>query len=179
MKIHYISPFRSDKNIGKAINDAIIQLNGNENDWICLTDHDVLWLLPDSKSQLQHILSETEYDILGPGTNRLANDTQLVAGMFDLTDIKKHIEIAKILQTTQPYEVVATRATLAAFCLCFRIKTWHKLAGFAEKSIQFDTIFCNNAIKEGLKMGVMCGIYLFHLYRMQSHNPKHDIKHLL
>lgn len=176
MKYHYISPYSTDKNIGGAINKAIRQLNADTSDWICLTDHDVLWLLPDSKARLERILSTTEYDILGPVTNRLNMTYQLVPGMFDIRDIKAHIQKAKEIQSdnVQPYKEI-----LAAFCLCFRVSTWRKMGGFAENSITFDSQFCIQAHKSKLKLGLMTGLYLFHSYRMWSESPKVDIRHLL
>jgi len=174
--IHYISPYSTSKNIGKAINDNIRQLNPNDEDWLVLIDHDVLFLLPDTKARLERILSTTNYDILGCVTNRLAMPYQCVQGMFDETDIRKHIEVAQILESdeVQPYMHI-----LAAFCLCFQVKTWRKLGGFAENSIQFDTTFSLMAEKSGLKKGLMTGVYLFHAYRMWSDNPKQDVAHLL
>lgn len=68
---------------------------------------------------------------------------------------------------------------LAAFCLCFKVKTWRLLGGFTENNIVFDTDFCRKAQEKKLKLGLMTGIYLLHLYRYGSPNPKNDIKHLL
>lgn len=174
--IHYISPYSTSKNIGGAINKAIRQLNADTSDWICLTDHDVLWLLPDSKARLERILSTTDYDVLGPVTNRLAMPYQLASNMFDVTDIKRHIEVAKMLESdvVEPYPHI-----LAAFCLCFRVSTWRKLGGFAENDICFDLTFSLMAQKSKLKLGLMVGVYLFHAYRMWSDNPKMDVTHLL
>lgn len=176
MSVHYISPYAIDKNIGGAINKAIRQLNASDEDWIVLTDHDVLWLLPDSKARLERILSNTEYDILGPVTNRLAMPYQLASNMFDVVDIKRHMEVAEMLQSdvVEPYPHI-----LAAFCLCFRVSTWKQLGGFKENDVTFDLMFSLMAQKAGLKLGLMVGIYLFHAYRMWSDNPKLDIKHLL
>jgi GT2 family glycosyltransferase len=174
--IHYISPFRQDKNIGKAINDAITQLSASDEDWVIHIDQDVLWLLPDSKSRLERILSTTEYDILGAVTNRLSMPYQLASNMFDETDIKRHIEVAKLLDSdvVEPYMHI-----LAAFCLCFKVKTWKQLGGFEDNSISFDTTFSLKAQMSGLKLGLCVGVYVFHLYRMLSDNPTRDIKHFL
>lgn len=177
--IHYISPFRCDKNIGKSINNAITEFISNDNDWICHLDQDVLWLLPDSKKQLEEILSTTDFDILGMVTNRLGQQHQLVQGMYNEPDISKHIEIAKKMQNLNGNDIIETKEILAAFCLCFKVKTWKSLGMFVENAINFDAIFSICAIKDGYKLGICPGIYLFHLYRWGSDNPSHDIKHLL
>lgn len=177
MSIHYISPYRTDKNIGKAINDAIRQLNAEDGDWICHIDQDTLWLLPDSKLQLEDTLECTDYDILGPITNRLGSNTQLVAGAFDETDILEHVHIAKSYADVNYGKEVPTNETLAAFCLCFRVSIWKALGGFQENDLQFDWLFSEMAKKMGFKLGIMTGIYLFHIYRLNKN--KDDYSHLI
>lgn len=177
MTYNFISPYRTDKNIGKAINDNITQLSLNDDDWVIHCDQDVLWLLPDSKAQLIGILSDTTFDILGAITNRLGMQHQLVHDMFNETDILKHIEVAKTMQSLNSNVVVETDQVLAAFCLCFRVGTWKKLGGFRENSIQFDIFFSHNAVSLGMKLGIMAGVYLLHLYRLSTTHT--DITHLL
>jgi len=179
MKIHYIQPYSTSKNLGGAINEAIAQLCAEPEDWIVLTDHDVLWLLPNSKAQVEEILTETNFDILGAVTNRLAMTHQLHQGMFDVYDIRHHIEVAKSRQDMCANHVQECDNILAAFCLCFRVSTWNKLGRFEENSIQFDTMFSYKAQRMGMKLGLMLGVYLYHLYRTGSDNPTKDIKHLL
>jgi GT2 family glycosyltransferase len=177
--VHYISAFSQQKNIGGAINAAISQLNSDPQDWIVNMDMDILWLRPDSRTQLETILSTTDYHLLGPLTNRLYQRHQLVKGAFDLTDIRDHITIANCRHEIDYGQVVPTREILAAFCLCFRVETWQKIGGFRENSLQFDQQF--NAVADRLlmKKGIMSGIYLYHLYRSWSPNPKEDINHLM
>jgi hypothetical protein len=179
MSVHYIQPYSREKNIGGAINTAIRQLNAHPTDWVVLTDHDVLWLLPDSKAQIENILLTTQYDVLGPMTNRLAKPTQLHKRVFDIWDVREHIKIAQDRQKLWRSDIQPTREVLAAFCLCFRVSIWQRLGGFVENSIQFDTLFCRAAVADGLRLGIMRGVYLFHLYRALSRNPKQEIKHLL
>src|SRR5690606_22383908 len=95
MKIHYIQPFRTDKNIGKAINDAINDLRCNDEDWIVHVDQDVCFLRPDSKKQIEQVLSTTDCRLLGVMTNRLGVAHQLHWGIVDNDDsIINHISHA-------------------------------------------------------------------------------------
>lgn len=181
--IHYISPFRSDKNIGKALNDAIEQLNPAEDDWICHMDQDAMWLLPDSKAQLEEILSSTKYDVLGPKTNRLGSSTQLVRlwqgeEVFDNTDLLYHLDIAKGLWVMNRNGICPLEdGVLAAFCICFRVSTWRKVGRFHENNLAFDWLFSEIARKQGFKLGIMSGLYIFHLYR--TGRDKGDYSHLI
>lgn len=178
--IHYISPYSIVKNIGGAINAAVEQLSPKDEDWIVLTDHDVMFLLPDSKKQLEEILGTTQLDILAPLTNRLAMPYQLVSYMFDVFDIREHIKMATYISTSSYGKVVETRELLAAMVLCFRYDTYKKLGGFVEHSISFDSMFCARAINSNMRLGIMTGIYLFHLYRMWGDvEAKNNYLHLL
>ena len=180
MAVHYISPFSITKNIGGAINAAVEQLSPIDEDWIVLTDHDVMFLLPDSKKQLEEILNTTQLDILAPMTNRLAMPYQLVSGMFDEYDIREHIKKATLVSALNYGEVFETRELLAAMVLCFRYSTYKNLGGFAEHSISFDSMFCARAINANMRLGIMTGIYLFHLYRMWGDvEAKNNYLHLL
>lgn len=177
--VHYISPFSIEKNIGKAVNDAISCLKSNPNDWVCLTDMDVMFLRPDSKAQLEEILSKTDFGVLGAVTNRLAQNYQLVHGMFDVFDVREHILKANELHELNYGTVIPTHAVLAAFCLCFKVSTWQIIGGFREACLSFDSQFSITARKKGFKTGIMTGIYVYHLYRSWTDHPKGDIKHLL
>lgn len=178
VRVHYISPYSTEKNIGKAINDAIITLCGNADDWVCLTDHDVLWLLPESKAQVENILNETQYDLLGCVTNRLAQTYQILPDTFDIYDIREHINIAKNRRHKFGNSVTEYKQVLAAFMLCFRISTWHKLGGFKENSLQFDSLFSIKVQRMGMKLGLMQGVYVYHLYRTGHSQPAQYIEHL-
>lgn len=177
--IHYISPFRSDKNLGKAINDAI-EYFPHLDDWIVMVDQDVLFLRPDSKAQIEEILETTDYDLLGCMCNRLGASYQRVPGMFEETDVLQHIECANILHNENYGKVRFVRHDLAAMVLCFKVSTWSKLRGFTENALNFDILFSHAARANKMKLGLMIGVYVFHLYRLgQPGNAKDNYQHLI
>lgn len=180
MKIHFIEPYRTDKNISKAINEAVKAINYSPDDWFCLTDMDMMWLLPDTKAHVEAILAETEYDILGCMTNRLRSPEQLVGGRFNEDDrIREHIRIAGECWKNAGPMVIDAKGVMAGFCLCFRVSTWVKVGGFVEDTLGFEWHFDFEARKMGFKVGLMKGIYVFHGYRLWSKNPRQDCKHLI
>lgn len=179
MRIFYISPYRTDKNIGKSINEAVKAIDFMGDDWFVLTDHDTLWLLPDSKAQVERILDGTDFDILGCMTNRIRSAEQLIGGRFNEDDrIGEHIKIAASCQATGGNKVVSARGVLGAFMLCFRVSVFMKSGGFHEGVLNFDSIFCREAIHNGFKVGIMQGVYVWHSYRLGSINPKQHTSHL-
>lgn len=181
--IHYLSPFSREKNIGKAYNDAIqiVADSRSEEDWIVLVDQDVLFLRPDSKTQIEDILETTEYDLLGCRTNRLGSKYQIVPYLFHETDILKHIEHANTRHEALYGEVKFITHDIAAMVMCFRISTWMKLKGFTENSIQFDLLFCHAARANKLRLGIMMGVYVFHLYRLgyPEGEARNNYQHLI
>lgn len=181
MNIHYISPYRTDKNIGRALNEAIIQLNANDDDWIVHTDQDVCFLRPDSKAQIQQVMEMqgSDWDVLGCLTNRLASPHQLYQGRFnDDSDIRYHIAVANERHAIAYGQVVETNINIAACLMAFRVSTWREIGGFNEGSIRFDSEFTDAVQARGGKLGIMQGVYIFHLYRMWSDNPVWEVGHL-
>lgn len=181
MKIHYISPYRIDKNIGKAINDAITQLNPDDEDWIVHVDQDVCFLRPDSKKQIEEILSTTDYRLLGAMTNRLGVPHQLHNNCFwTNNNMQYHIEIANERHKEYYGQIeLIKRGPIAAMVMCFRAYDWRSVGGFSENNLQFDIKFSDDLRIKGCKLGVMKGVYVFHLYRMWTNkDPLTDIKHL-
>lgn len=180
-KIHYISPFRSDKNIGLANNDEIAKYD--HKDWVCLTDADSMPLLPDYGKQIEEIIMEHghEYGLIGCVTNRLGGLHQCWEGKFsDEMDIRKHYEIAVEARKKYGNSVEPTTG-VAGLMMIFSVELWKRIGGFVEKDIKADTLF-NKAVKhKGLKIGIAKGLYLFHAYRIHKEGHKeawNSIEHL-
>lgn len=181
MKIHYIQPFRTDKNIGKAINDSINDLRCNDEDWIVHVDQDVCFLRPDSKKQIEEILSTTDYRLLGVMTNRLGVPHQVYDDKeYENFYARHHYRIATILHENNYGQVKEVkRGPIAAMVMCFKYSDWKSIGGFKENNIQFDIQFSDEIRLKGCKLGVMKGVYVFHLYRMWSNkDARFDTKHL-
>lgn len=151
----------------------------NLDDWICITDSDVLFLLPDTKKQIEDIISKhgKEYEVFGCLTNRIASSHQRYLGVFDETNIMYHKKIAKILKETFYDVVYETTINIAGFMMIFQKKTWEKYR-FSENSIRFDSEFTGKVKAGGGRLAVMQGVYVFHDYRLGHENPMHYIKHL-
>lgn len=179
MKFHYISPYRRDKNIGKAINDAINDLKADMDDWIIHYDQDVLWLTPDTKGNLESLLETTDYGLLGCLTNRCNVKEQLWNGyMSKHASIQHHIAIAMMQWMDFRDITKRTEGDIAALMMCFRKRTWLEAGKFQENSLTFDKQFTRMCRANGVKIGILQGIYVFHLYRFTSEDPVHDTRHL-
>jgi len=180
MKIHYSTPFSTEKNIGKAYNEFMELVP--DGDWVCLMDGDVLRLLPDWGSQIKNIIDRhgDDFKLISCMTNRLRADHQLYCNKFSNDgNITNHVEIAKQLHQRY-YDQVEATSYVAGLCLIFNKDTWKSVGGFRENSILFDKEF-NTDIRArfgGNPIGIAKGLYLFHLYRWGSKDPYNDTQHL-
>jgi len=186
VNVHHITPARSDKNFGKAINQLIEGLP--DEDWICLRDIDTVPVYHEMFiKQCEEIANDPKgFDLVGSMTNRLGLDYQLVPGMFDEWDILKHREVAKELAKTKDIKPLFGLQTVGGLMMLFSKKTWLTVGKFPEGGIMLkgkflDYHFSNSVGKAKLRMGIAQGIYLLHLYRMDAPNgeTRKDINRLI
>lgn len=186
MTIHYIQPYAIDKNIGKAYNDEIKLIRHGllgrdlSEHWVCITDQDTMYLLPETKATIFDTVKyhKHTYSLLTCYTNRLNYGYQLHNGVrSDETDMQKHIDIARFRHQqyytrVQPYpHIVAGMFMLFPLALTPYVQ-------FAENTPYFDEKFTADIRAFGGKVGIMDGVYIFHLYRWGQTNPGEHFDHL-
>ena len=179
MQIRVVTPYRTDRNLGKAYNEAF-QSIGND-DWLVLTDYDILFLLPDTIKHLH------EYPVRYPDAamftcfanrSHVNSKNQLLGGIVsDNTDILYHIEKAKY-QTKFLYEATEIKTHISGFLMMVSKKTWNEIK-FTEDMLCLgvDTLFSKKLLQRGKKIYRMDGVYVFHIYRLL--NGVKNKKHLL
>lgn len=179
MKFHIIKPWSAERNFGKAINDAIDQLYlpYDSKDWIVLMDGDACFLTPDWGNQIQAIIENADdYDLIGCSTNRLREPHQLVNGMFsEETSLFQHYVVAVEMQTSHANKIIPFTHDVAGMFMLFRYSVW-KTNNFKENTPIFDRLFTRGITKG--RVGIAPGLYVLHMYRLWSNNPKNDSKHL-
>lgn len=180
-KIFYITPARSDKNFGKAINDHIELLP--EDAWIVLRDADTTFLTPDYVKQIEDIVNNYghEYDLIGCYTNRIGLKYQLLNGeLSEDVNIKNHIKIAKEQFEKYGSKTVPLHKNIAGFFMLFSKKAWNehkfdeglfitKSEGGRAVSGYIDYWFSNYFAKKK-RVGIAKGLYVFHVYRLFHEN---------
>lgn len=178
-KVFYLTPFK-EGDIGGGINESIALLPHDA--WVCIRDADTLFLTSDVQRQINAIAdSEPEYSVIGCRTNRLRSAvvTYDRDRLFECDSITTHIEAAKELEKSK-WGIVSPlppREVVAGMFMLFRVSLWHQFK-FPNRSIYFDTEFCEVVKALGGKLGIAEGIYLFHLYRWGKADPFNDISHL-
>lgn len=166
--IHVCTPFRTDKALGLAYNETISLYP--ENSWICLIDHDVMFLQPDT---IRHIEKYTELfpdtGIFTCFTNRLhpQSKDQLLGGICSQDDsIRNHIDLAE-KRKEDLYKVSEITHDIGGFLMVVNKATWgrHKFSE-NKKCLGVDTDFSLRVLRAGLKIRCMMGILVWHSYRL-------------
>lgn len=177
MKINYLQIHDYDLEISKRLNECVSML---PNEWICLTDNDVL-KFPGFANNLKKILESRDYtnDILGSMTNRLRpSNPQVIYEIFEESDINVHFNKAVELWDSHHEETFETKL-IAGSCMIFHKSLWERVGGFDETKTFFDKFFSYAVIADGGKCLIAKGLYTFHLYRWGSVSPVDSVEHLI
>jgi hypothetical protein len=163
--IYYITPYRLDKDIGRAYNDYIKLLPPDS--WICLTDGDVMFLQPDWGHFIEEIRANNlEYDLITANTNRLGDPNLCYHGEFSADmDLQHHYKIAKAARAEYGATVEDCRGAGGVLML-FHRKLWVEMGGFQSASFHADGQFCKTLRQRRKKIGIARGLYVFHAYRL-------------
>lgn len=183
LRVWYSNPYHTGKQLGDAMNEFCDIVPGDD-DWIVLQDGDMMYLTPDWGKQVYEALEKhgNDYDMIGCMTNRLGGNHQLVEGMYEVTDIVEHHKKAIELSQKHWAEIVPINTGIAGVFMCFRKSTWKKYGFRTDGDWKFDTDFSKRVISGGGRVGLMSGLYVFHLYRIWSksqHQARFDTKHLI
>lgn len=176
--IYSFTPFSTEKNFGKAINDCC-KIVPNDDDWICIRDGDMMNLTSNWGNIIQDAIDKhgQEYALFGCWTNRLEKGSrQLLIGMYDEMNIKNHWMVAEEMSYDGANYIIPVQKIAGLFML-FQKKTWIQAGGFKENDPTFDSMFSRRVRKFG-KIGLINRLYCLHLYRIWSNNPGGDTKHL-
>lgn len=177
MQVLISSPYRPDKNLGKAYNEFMRLLPDDY--WGCLTDIDVNFLTPDAGSILHdYARSFPDAGILTCFTNRISalSHMQLLGGMInEERDYDRHIALAE-KQREKLYHVTEIKKDISGFLMMVSKRTWNDYP-FPDlnKPLGVDTYYGRDIRAAGLKILRMDGLYVWHTYRLLSgiNNKEH------
>jgi GT2 family glycosyltransferase len=168
MQVHICSPYRPDKNLGKAYNETMQILPDDW--WGCLTDYDVQLLTPDAGRILHEYANLfPEAALLTCYTNRISSlsKMQLLDGVVsDNTDYFHHYSLAE-KQKRFLYGATQINADISGFLMMISKKAWREQP-FPETGIclHVDTTYGRTIRAAGKKILRMNGLYVWHAYRL-------------
>lgn len=182
--IYYATPFSIEKNLAKVYNEYVNRLTQYEDDWVFFLDGDCMFLTSDWGKQIQDLINKyPDTGIFTAITNRSGNLQQCYNRIRGSNpNILNHYRIAQELKQNKYWDVKEINRVISGHMFGFSRKTWQQVNGFDEgidKILKVDNRFSHKVLQTGKKILLMEGIYVFHLYRMWSNNPKKDKAHLL
>jgi GT2 family glycosyltransferase len=178
MHIHPVTPYREDRNLGKAYNDAFALIP--DEDYLLITDYDVLLLLPDTiRHCYTYAKAYPNADMFVCWANRTfhTNEQLYQQKVNENVDIRQHIAIAKDCARGVPV-VTKINRTISGFLMLIPKRTWNEFK-FVEdlKCLGVDTIYSQRLVDAGRTILRMDGIYVWHTYRLE--HGTQDKSHLL
>lgn len=181
--VHHITPGRSDKNFGKAINDIVKNLP--DQDWICLRDIDTMPGYHEKFfNQIEEIAAQNTHGLVSCFTNRLGLRYQVHNNQIsNNTCWLHHREIAKQRYKQYGSEVQTTNQTIGGVLMLFPKQVWQAVGGFPEGGISVNNSFIDYHFsvavqKAKYKIGIAQGVYLIHMYRPEAKHPRMSTQHL-
>jgi hypothetical protein len=181
MKVHFITPYSSEKNLGKAYNEAMDLIP--DGDSACIRDIDTLFLTPEQPAIIEQYANEHPNAVLTCYLNRcspLSRMQLLGETVSEERDILQHIGLAVHQQDRHKITRSATEINrdISGTLMVVPKSVWMKVP-FPDngKCLGVDTTFGRQIRAAGIKILRMNAVYLFHTYRLA--NGVHDKRHLV
>lgn len=176
--IHVVTPFRVDKNLGKAYNDAFERCP--DDDWLCLIDYDVMFLQSNTIALMHdYIFKYPDAGMFVCRANRihpLAKDQLWFDSPSGEDSIAYWQGIAKYCSDNETGVKEITHE-ISGFLMLISKKVWNELK-FNEtgKCLGVDNDFSLRVLAAGKKILRMNNVLVWHSYRL---NDIKDKSHLL
>lgn len=180
MKIHNPTiPFDKNKNLVKAYNDRMELAEFD--DFVVFLDHDAMFTTYDWGVKLEkYIKDHPDYSCFVGVTNRIGSLPQLVSNAPKDDDIVKHRFFGSILakdDTLQDF-TQPTPNHFSGVMFALKKSAWKQVGGFKAWSSESNILGIDSAMhrdlfKNGLKTGIMKGLYVYHWYRGGKGNTNH------
>jgi len=178
MKIHFVTPYSFEKDLGKAYNEEFEKVK-DDNDWVALGDGDSHFFTDFGRQIRAHILARPHAGMFTCLTNRVGNKQQCYGGVCsENSDYLYHARLAKRLEVANRGLVKESTRIISGILMVVQKKTWKEVGGFHEHGIlKVDNIFSKKLLDRGKKIYIMQDIYMIHYYRFLEGGKK-ATKHL-
>jgi len=167
--IHYTTPYRTDKDLGRAYNEAMTAglLIGCTH--VCLMDGDVMFLTPNWGTIIEEYVALYPDAILTCRTNRIHHlSKQLLMGLLDAT-VTEMIDEAIIAHTSRTVTEILPGEGMSGFLMVVPIEVWQRIP-FKEGigCLGVDSQFRIDLHNAGVKTLIMDGLIVWHTYRLAT-----------
>ncbi len=177
MKVHVMTPYSRERTFAVACNEAVAMIG--EDDWICIIDHDFMFLAPESIADLYKYAEMCPDSLLTCYTNRVGSRIQCLNGVISENDsMKAWINRAIRMRQVEP-SVTEIKGVISGYLLFFSKKLWNDVSHFPEDKtiLGVDNGFSGRVLNKGKKIYLMNNMLGWHSYRI--HKDRHDKTHLV
>ena len=168
-EVKYSVPYSVNKNLGKAYNQFFDSLEPNQ--WGASMDMDMMFTDSRFGIRIHQVISENKdkFDVLVPVTNHMNSKGQLAFTDIDASpDMKRHAVIEETRWEACGTHVRAWSDKGNSFpggmMIIMKKDSWEKVR-FLPGLLGIDKEFFYRCRQEGLRVGLMLGIYCYHWHR--------------
>jgi hypothetical protein len=179
-EVQYAIPWNSTTNsLGKYMNRLMTSVDMG--DWMCFIDGDAINTTTWFGKRIEEVIKyNTEYDIFTCYTNRALCPNQVAPGSsWTDNDMLNHRQFGEKIWNENKTKVIdiTDGHYISGYFVVIKKETWLKVNGYDEqKMMGIDWDMHEKVKKNGLKLGVMTGIYVYHWYRNGDRYNSHHLK---
>ena len=169
------TPFRIDKNLGLAYNEEFALCP--DGDWLCLIDHDVLFLTPDAVNIMElYVEKYPDTGLFTCFTNRIhpLAINQLVDGVPSDNDCIGYWQERAYNQKRLLPQVTPIGHEVSGFLMLISKAVWQSVGGFLDTGVALgvDNKFSWRLLHAGKSIARMDALLVWHSYRLKDIKDK-------
>lgn len=161
------TPYRKDRNLGKAYNEIMQMLS--DNDSACFTDGDTCFLTPDFGTIIQNYHERYPNTVLTCKTNRIHRLSKQLDGwqMDEECNVRDLITKAESRKHLTTVTEIRPGEGMSGVLMVVSKKIWKEVP-FIENGgcLGVDSQFRIDLHNAGIKTYIMDGLFIFHQYRL-------------
>lgn len=171
MNLHTYIPYNTDGNLGKAYNDFMKLVKGD--DWVCFLDADATFTTRNYYPYMLEVIEKnSQYGLFTCMTNRIGCPWQKFSDVsVSNHDIKYHREIGKKVNDKHFNDVIDVTSPpnpnwpLSGVIILISKETWKNTGGFKDGFLGVDNDIHLKCKHNNINVGLIKGLYVYHWYR--------------
>lgn len=173
MNLYIFIAHDDEKNLAKAYNKCMDLLS--DDDWAVFLDRDAMFVQQDWYDIIKSsIKNNPDYGFFVSMMNRVGNRVHIPADIDPNNhDIKYHVEVGKKLsQTNNGVQRWTYSGLLSGVVMIVKKSVWKKIGEANEnrRMLAVDNDLHRGCNREGIKVGLITGLYVYHWYRADGTN---------
>lgn len=166
-------PFRRDKNLGLACNEAMERVP--DDGWGCLLDHDMMFTTPHWHAQIEEaIAARPEAGAFTCVTNRIASPWQQAReadAIRGSNDIDAHRKVGEARRAVRTLLDITSTKGFGGVVTVLNKAAWREAGGYADGMYCADHSMFFRLVDQGRRVYLIEGLYVFHLRASSGARP--------